>query len=112
MMSELHKEVTAMVQDLKQSLEGKHDELHKVLEKVCCLSWHDQEYIDAMEDAQVFVEVFDCRNALLPNLVRLCSAHDNVMDYMEIPHEKCQRVSFNDPNGYKEAKEKLVRSQK
>ena len=61
-----------------------------------------------MEDPRVFVEVFDSRNALLPNLVRLCTAHDNLLDYMNIKRDNVERVTVNEPEGYLEAKNALA----
>ena len=109
MMTELNKEAIEMIKDVSQSmLDDTNTDINKCLEQVCCLSWNDDEYMKAMEDSKVFVEVFDSRNALLPNLVRLCAAHDNIFDHLGIAHEYVHRVERNIPEGYEKARAKLM----
>jgi hypothetical protein len=108
MMTELNNEIVGMVKDLTKSmLDDTNNDINKCLEDVCCLSWNDEGYISAMADPRVFVEVFDARNALLPNIVRLCVAHDNILDHLGIARQEVHRVERNIPDGYQEARSKL-----
>jgi hypothetical protein len=109
MMTELHKDAVELIQDLADSLKKAPSLVRKSLEKVCFLNRLDREYGKAMKtDPRIFVEIFDSRNALLPNLVRLCIAHDNIMDYMDVSHEVTDRVTSNLPDGFMEAKDNLM----
>lgn len=65
-----NKEIVAMAKELAHMmLDDTNKDINKCLKQVCCLSWHDEGYVAAMADSRVFVEVFDSRNALFPNLV-------------------------------------------
>jgi Dynamin family len=111
MMSDLHRESMAFIDYLTKIMLITPHEIRKSLHQACCLGWNDENYMDAMKESRVLVEVFDSRNALLPNLVRLCAAHDNAMDYLGIPRDDAtqpERVVSNEPKEYLDAKKKLM----